>query len=679
MLPALGQITAENQGEAINWIEMLIQEGRDVRQAALEQMNDCMVTYDLGVDTAEPDDPALVNDSQNAVIAAVDTQTREATDPTVVPVEQGEGGPAFWVGPAAMLERLGVPPQPFTQWSYGPDGQMNPPQPIPEEMALQLQQSGQDRYLCTVDDAEVAKFCTTVGKLAWNRSQTNRWLRRNILQNNVKGWQFVWALHDNRRRLNSYRNVPNAQVYCDLAEDVGQMAWMVIDDIMAKDEALKYFHDLSDEIQRLAVTGVVDPLPGGGWSRFVGRFYYRPVVPIRMTWLRDQAIPMTHQEALDAGAVVQAKRQVIVTPPAPVMPPEPENVADVASEPVGEPAGENATMASTPVMPQIIEEDIPGQYALPDGTPVAPGDELWPANFGIREIVQIGREIVADRQCADWDIPVALNQNIPVLGTPYGYGEPHRVKGLQKSKNRLLQSIVDYSDFYRFPPALISQSMKAALGGVDCITPGVILTCPDQMFMQLGGRANVFMDLPQLPPAAAEFLPAISNELDKQSQNAPVLQGYAPGANMSGEAINSLQQSASALISYKAKTSSDMCYRLAMLSLHRIMSTITPQEAHQMVSRLPIHVEAEIIARYHRSHYDVEIEVQAGTSSAKAQKREQVDADQKACRISLQSAREDLNIDHWKETQRIENEQRTAMALQAQMRPAAPVPQPPPQ
>lgn len=652
MLPPLGQITDDTQGEAINWIEQLTYEGRDVRDRMLESMAESLATYDLTTDANDPSEPALVNDAQNAVIAATDIQTREPPEPTVIPIEEGESGPSYWIGPALM-----VPPE-FTTWNVGPSGEPIPPTSLPEDMVEQFRLAGLERHIITVDDAEVAKFCSTVLKLTRARSGTDRWLRRNVLHNNAKGWQFVWFLHDKYRRLNLLRNVPNSQVYCDLKEDVGLMDWLIIDDILSADEASKAFPDLAVEIADLATTGSIDVIQGGTWSRFTGRFYYRPMVAMRMTWLRDQPIPIEPEEALNLGLVIPAQQLVqvpAVAPEAGMMEMDPDVVA--------------------PDLSQTIAIDAPGQYTLPDGTPTAPGDPSWPARYGIREIVQIGRRIVRDRECEDWDIPVSLNQNIPVLGTPYGYGEPHRVRGLQSSKNRLLQSIVDYSDFYRFPPALMSQSMKASLGGVDCVTPGLILTCSDQQYSALGGKANIFMDLPQLPPASTQFLPAITQELDRQTQNAPVLQGYA-SPNSSGKAIEALQFSASSMVSYKGKTTGDMYYRICRLSLHRLMSTMTPQEAHVMVSRLPIHVEAEILSRFDKNRYDVEIEIQAGNGAAAQKKREQANEDQKMGRISMQSAREMLNLDHWKEETRTQSEQRSAAAMMASVTPQATQPQP---
>ncbi len=644
MLPPLGQITSENQGDAIRYIADLTLEGRSIRDAAIERASTCNTIYENATDSEDPDDPALVNDAQNAVIASTDMQTREPPDPTVVAVEQGEAGPWYWIGRSGQVPQMDA----YLQPTLDAEGQVGPPPAVEEQLVEQLRAAGLERYLIQINDEARAKFYSILHKIHWKRSQSDQFLRRNLLRNNVVGWQFVRFLHDPYNHRYVYRKLSPRQVNMDLVEDIADAGYLIIDDVLAQDEALKYFPDLADAINaHVTPTGEAPQLfDNGGWGGIQGRVYYRPMVAMRFCWLRDQAIPMGEDEAVKLGHVLQVSEQF-------------------------------AAGLDERGMPVMQERPVPGQYTLPDGTPVAPGDELWPARFGIREIIQIGTEIVADRECQDWDIPVALNVNVPLLDTPFGYGEPWRIRGLQRAKNSMLASGVDYTMFYRFPPAVVPNSLKAQLGDANCIEPGQLYGIPDNLFQEMHGQVNMFMSLPQLPPGVSAMFTVVSSETDKQSQHTPVLQGYMPSATASGKTIEALQYSASSLISYKAKSTTDMVYRLCMLGLYALRRTLTVDEAMMMVSRYPRHVTAALLSPRQGAQFDIEVEVLAGNGAAQGQRRAQTNEDQTARRISMQTARERLNIDHYVESDRMASEARQQAALVAAAQPPMPATAPP--
>jgi hypothetical protein len=631
MLPSLGKITDDNKGSAIQYISGLVIEGRDVRDQMLEQASSCATIYEFGTESME--DVSLVNDSQNAVISSTDIQTKEPPEPTIVPIEHGEGGNTYWNGPQGTI------PEQFTKWSSAGD-QL----PVPQEMIDPLKMSGYERYLVQINDDETSKFATTCFNVYWKRSLVPMFLRKNLLQNNIKGWQWVWYRFDPWMGRHRLQNISSAQVHVDLGvEDVSNASYAIIDVVLPYDECLKLFPELAGYLkEHPPQSGGVPPIfPNGQWGKSDGRNYYRQVVPLRICWLRDQPIPMSEQEALEAELVQQQ-----------TIPVEGVQVAD-------------DSMAISPQVRQVLVND--------QGEEVSHGDENWPARFGIRELIQVGNDIVIDRECQDWDIPLAVNQNIPVLGTLYGYGEPHRIKGLQGAKNRSIRQMVDYGDFYRHPPSLVSQSMKTAMGNLNMVDPGTMISIPDQLYRELNGKAQVFLDLPQIPPAVAQFLPAISQELDKQTQNSPVMQGYAPGGNMSGTAIEALQYSSSSQISFKARSTSEMCYRLCKLMMHAIFTSLDVRQASKIVSQYTPQIVSEFLNRLKTSQYDVEVEILAGSGAAAKVKQQSAIEQYKEGLITKQSAQESLNIDHYKEADREEVEAKKQAALQQSLIPQQPV------
>jgi hypothetical protein len=634
MLPQFGKINDSNKGEAIQFISGLVLEGSSVRQQMLEQADSCAAIYEYGSDSTT--DTALVNDAQNAVIASTDIQTKEPPEPTITAVEHTDGGDWYWNGPEGVIG-----PQ------YGKVAGGNQ-LPLPEQLVELLRSMGKDRHLVQINDEEVCKFATTLFKIPWKTSQVPKFLRRNLLQNNVKGWQWVWYRYDKWNRQHRLQNLSSRQVYVDTGvEDVKDAAYAVIDIVLAHDEALKLFPELSEAISKdgTSITGTPTPFDNGDWGKNDGKYYYRPVVPMRICWLRDQAIPMTEEEAIAEGLVRRVEAPV-----------EPSVVIDEFG------------------MQQVVNHPPVIQLLDPNGNAITPDDSAWPARFGIREIIQIGTDIVADGECRDWDIPLAVNQNLPVLGTLFGYGEPYRIKGLQGAKNRAINQMVDYGDYYRHMPAVISQSMKTAMGDVNCVEPGTMIILPDNVFREwVAASSKIFMDLPQLPPAASQFLPALSNELDKQSQHSPVLQGYAPGANVSGRAIEQLQYASSSNISYKAKTTSDMLYRLCRLMLDALVTNLTVEQVCRMVQKYSPTVTGFLMERLKKGHFDIEIEISAGAGAAETVKREQSAQDLKDGLLSPQSASEGRNIDYYREQDRMEANARRQAAAMASMAPQQPM------
>lgn len=640
-LPPLGSADADAGAAALLYLANLVTE--DANRRPIDAAESNVAVFEAGDESNDVQNPALVNDAANAVIAATDLQLREPPLPTLKPREVGEGGPRFWTGPAEMM-----PAQPMQDPLSGAVAAVplfDPMQPLPEAMVQMLGAMGLERFVVTVDDTTKAKFGSDVFQAFWQRSQCDQWLRRNLLRTNVQGYQPVWYRFDKWRKRHVLRHWPLCQFYVDsCAESIEDAAWCVLDIVLDKAEAIALFPDLQDKIEEHAKPGTPDTFDNGRWGTACNRDFQRPVVAMRLAWLRYQPIPLTTDEAVQFGGVAPAKQMV------------------------------QTGIDETTQMPVMEEQDIPGQYMLGDA-PVAPGEPAWPSRPGIREIIQIGREKVRDQECDEWDIPVLVNINRPIIGTMFGQGEPAMIRELQKAKNRAYNSVVDHLNYYRYPIGIGPASMVNALGGkVDMLHPGQFYKVQDNTFIATQ-NARYFIEPPQMPPALPNGIAQITSEMDKQSQHAPVMQGYAPGASSSGKQVELLQQAASSTISDKARVTSYMLQRIARLMLHAMQRDLTLMDVMQVVSRYPEHVAKMLWDGVVTGDWDFEIEVTAGTQTAALARQQKDLSDLGAGAISMQTYREGQKIDHGREEQRIKEQMRQQAAMQMEAMAGMPAPQ----
>jgi hypothetical protein len=673
-IPRCGFIGEEDHAQVATYLSELAQESRDARAPREPMAEACLNLWTYGVE--DPDSLAanqiVVQRIQGTIAAICQIQLDEAPTATLEPVETGEPPEYYWAGGGVGSTRialappelggLGLMPEEVGEW-VDDNGETQSPLPLDEQLGEFLTATaapaevapllgpGQVRphWIVEFNDRLVADVYQTVLKVFWQRSQIDLTVRQVLTDTNIVGWQWVLYEYDDAARRHKLTQVPVKQVHCDpTARDIADAAFAGVDIPMDLSAARACYPHLTDVLEAEAVTGYPNrPDASTTFSSQFDRSFNRPMVTLRIMWLRNQVVPMGSDEALALGLVLH-----VPTPmePAPT-PPDPSSV------PVNRDAGIAAT-GDTPV-----PDGPAGGFTLPDGTPVEPGDPAWPTRLGVRQLTEIGGKIVDDRESPFGDIPLLLSVNIPLPAGPFGIGEPWRLKDLQAAESRTLDAMIKHVEFYGNPITTISQSMKALLGedykdARAC--PGLVLTVPDDLYERTGGKVEAIHDPPPLSAGHAQLFPMLGGLIDDISGNTEAIQGRMPSQAHSGRAIEMLQSAASGVIGFKAKRLADMLRRLTMFQLHALVWMVSEDEIAAVVGQYPRHIIRKVCERARRLEWNVTVNIDAGTGGGRMQKRALAAQDLQARAISVQTYQEEAGIDPRRERHRLMAEQQQA-------------------
>lgn len=678
VLPPLGQIGENDHAMASGYLQGLVQEAIEARSEWTELADSNLTIYTFGDDPAPSDDVITVNEIQNAVIAITDIQTKEPAQATLEPVETGEPPERFWAGPAPIGLQIGLAPQQLAPW-VDETGQQQPPLPIEEGQADQIHmliEAGQlkEQWLVEVNDQLVADTYQPLFDVYFDRSKSPLFLRQNILETNIQGW--AWGLYefDDDTKRHCLRHLSVRQVYVDpTIRDIQDASYAGVDLVLDANEAKKLYPALAQQIDDHSRQGVPDRYDSNVnyGQQFNDRNFRRDMIVLRVFWLRNQPCPYTPEQAVGAGAVQPGQ---------------------VPMEPVETPAEQNAPFYPAAGGTQAGTESVPGDATADDGSPppsAAPpmrpamvhpetGEEMtashpdWPTRTCLRQITEIAGIIVDDRECEFFDIPLLHNVNIPVPGRPWGLGEPMRLKGLQRARSRMVDSISQHCEFFKSPLTTISQSMYDIMPDAykdGHIKPGMVLIVPDQQWDATGGKVHNFIDPPTTPPALVDFQEILRNEITEQSGHSEVLQGRAQPQVKSGKAIELLQTASSSMIGFKSQRTGDVVKRMAELMLHSLVWRLSVQDVYRVVSQYPTFVLEAICKRAQRIEWDINVIISSGSGATLQRKKQEAQGDLQLGAISMETYRDKARIDHRVETQRIAGEQMQMAKMQAALAP----------
>lgn len=663
MLPPIGQISADDTQDVASYLVGLAQEAREARQPWERMVADNIQIYLWGELIGSDESPGvtdpnriIVNEIQNAIIAATDIQTKDPPSATLEPVETGEPPLYYWGGPQEIGLAIGLLPFEVADFTDEQTGETKPPVPldplvagqlkamaIPEEVSPALPPGMiRPEWLVELNDKLVADVYQSVFDVVWARSGTDLWVRESLNDTNIQGW--AWGLYEfnDTEKRHVLRHLPINQVYIDpVVRDISRASYAGYDLPIDADEAKAMFPHLADVIDENAGEGMPawPDAASGTWSSIYQRNFRRPMVVFRRFWIRNQVVPFTHEEATAHGAVISQ--------------PDPTD----------------------PQQQILIDPET--------GNVVKPGDTAngWPTRLGVRQITQLGATIVDDREAEFADIPLLHNVNIPVPGErPWGLGEPFRLYSLQQAESNILDAMVKHVGYYKSPTGFMSESMHALLPEEQrdmYARPGKQYIMPDEQYAACGGKPTMFQDPPAMPPALGDLLPQVKQMINEQSGHAEVLQGRAQSQVKSGKAIELLQSAASSMIGFKSQRTGDMVKRLADLMLHSLVFRLEVPDIAQIVSKYPPHVLASICQRARQIEWDVSVKVQAGSGEIQSQKRQLAMMDLQAGAISLKTYWEQCGIDGRQEEARLANQQQRMAQQQMGMMPppgAAPMP-----
>jgi hypothetical protein len=690
-LPPIGQITPETEAETIQFLGYLTLEAVEARAPWDDTLDANENTFTYGDENGPDDSKIIVNEIQNAIVAATDIQTKEPPTATLEPVETGEP-PLYWfAGPeeaAAPLMLQGLL-QPFevTEW-MDEYGQLQPPTPldpliagylksleVPEEVSPALPPGAiRPDWLVAMDDKLIADTYQIVFDVFWDRCDAERWIRKNLLDTNVWGWNFGLYEFDDTGLTHVLRHLPLKQVYIDpTTDDVGTAAYIGFDLPLDANEARALYPEYTDVIDAEAKDGYPDrPDSQAQWSDTYNRVFRRDMITLRVFWLRNQVVPMGKDEAVALGLVAEVGYGDEQAGEAPLgdqasdggglgeqsaSTPVDANLAADQSEPVADGGMATAVADDAGVAPAASGHCI----LIATGQPIEPGDVAagWPTRLGIRQVTQLGQtRIIDDRETQHAEIPILHNVNIPLPGLrPWGLGEPYRLKAIQRAESTLITSMVQHAKYFASPVSTMSQSMHDALPPEfkdASIKPGLRIVVPDEQWMAVKGQVETITDPPPLSPAHAELFPMIKSLIQEQSGHSEVLQGRTGSDARSGTAIDLLQTAASSMIGFKAQRTGDMVKRMSKLMLHSLVWRLDVDDLEKIVSKYPRHVLEAIHQRARQIEWNVKVVVQAGNGGLNLQKRQQAQMDLQVGAISLEGYREKAGIDSRLEDQRIE-------------------------
>lgn len=681
------------------------------------------IIYHYGDDPIPEPNVVIANEIQNHIIAS---QMQEPPRCSLKPVETGEEGDLYWAGDQAMGIQLGLEPNMVADWLQSsqsgqptlpddPTAQSMPPIPIPpgplaDQLRLMME-TGQikDTALVEVTDRLMAEVMQRVFDLFWERSDCDRKIGECMLDTDVIGWGWMLYEWDDDYKRHILRQIPIKQMYIDpTVRDIADAAYVGFDLPLDKDEAKKLYPDLAEQIELYRQQNGGQPIrpdSNTNWGQAYERNFQRDIVVLRVFWLPNTAIPLSPEAAVITGKVevreipdetVQFQEGSGDTGPSDdsVRPAGSDGGSDDAAAPASdsaglpdEPAGgggsDGSPLGAAPVAatPVRVAYYLPGtdiEVTPPTSTEAIPEDAPpWPTRIGVREIVQIVNNIVADRECQHWHIPIVHNVNIPIIGKPYGLGEPFRLVSIQRGRSRMLNSIVQHCEYFKAPIVSVAASVNAALPDSQkkgFVKPGTRFVWPDHLYQAFAGKPFSVQDPPRTPEALITGQDIFKQEMAEQSGHTPVMRGETEGDVKSGKAINMLQQAAVGVVDFKHRRGSQMIKRLARLMLHSIVNRLECKDIYKIISEYPYHILEAICERAKNSDWDVEVEDASGNSQTKARKKAEAAQDLQMGAISLQTYCEIAGINYHQEKRRRRVEAREAAMAAAGMIPGMPMP-----
>ncbi len=714
----------------------LIQESVNIRDSSWVNLpgyaNDSCQLY-LGQSNSVWDSSAApyrvtINRIQNAVISNVAVQTSDPAKVEFKPRETGEK-PIFYFNTKIQTpeaQQISGTLDPI----YTHPNELGDVEPLPDDVAMMVMQqiklsqaraqqakvaslqSGAptvspeplpDDLLIAVDDELAAAAMQKVFDIKWDEANLDFYVTENQLYNTLLGAQHMAYEWDEDEQRPNVWNPMWMLVHVDPTRtDISKCQWAVMDFIMSADEAKARNPQIDPQaIDALAskspyvpgITGQTLPM----W--YIQTSFQREMVVIRYMWRRFQPFPLSAEEAMEAGHVEVGLPDPPELDPAPnllsriasgasrifgglINDPDEQADGTVGEEAIGSGAESGLPGGATEPKPSVLRHKKSGQVVgsiLDDGG-YAPNaqHEMWPVRYGLEQSTMIvggaGGLVIKSGECEFIDIPLPHNVNIPIPGTPWGQGEPTRLKGLQVALDRVLSDCVAQQHNLAFPVQVVSETTNKAMSKElkdAYIKPANMIVVPDSIIAAAGGADKLItlLNPASVSAATVDLVRLLLELLDKETNMADALQGQAP-AGRSGEAIDFLQTAAKGVIAYKGMRAEKMIKYLAKLIRSDIVRRITPQQLAEICPKYPVQVWMHLNRRWKVAEEDMSVEVTSGSGSAKARKEQATMAKFAAGLIPLSTAQKEMNYD----PEILANDQ----ARQQQMDAASQQPQQPP-
>lgn len=511
-----------------------------------------------------------------------------------------------------------------------------------------------EETLVEVTDFTTAAALQTVFDAMWEECGGQVVFGENVLNKNILGISPTLYQFDDETKQHVLENIHPLQVFLDPFKSLYTKGhYEVYVEPISADEACAMQPHLEKPIREAATYGVFH-FPGvshqGASARYLQKFG-RDMVVVVHCWLRHQPYPMTPDEALQAGRVKQGEL------------------------PTGE-MTEELDPATGLAMPAPVMR--PALLHPETGEELAEGTPAWPVRYGIRQLSILANEAVEDRECEFVNIPLPWNTNLPVPFSPWGMGEPKRLKGLQQALNTALSSIVTHQAYSAVPPEVARQEVVEALGKhLERIRakPGQRLVVPPTVASLVGNDLSKliqYLQTADMPADAWKLVEFLLRVIDTEGNQSEVMQGNAP-SGYSGDTVAALQNAASQVIKAKSLHTEHWLKWVAKLMVHSIVNRMGPADWRRYCSKYPPQALAALHAKAKQLDVDIAVEIKSGSGSTKKQQAQNVMSARTAgVPVSPQTSLENLGLDADAELQRNADWQRKTAAVMPP--PPAPAP-----
>lgn len=520
-----------------------------------------------------------LNRTQNAIIASVAVQTEQRPAIRLSPVESNEP-PVLFLSPVGA-QKLDAVLEGGEQLVEGfSESQVRGEEAISGEHVAALAalpDFDPSTDIFQITDAVVTDSVQRVFDVMWDRSGADFAWTENILYKSVVGHTAMLIQWDEQTGLPEYINCHPKAVWIDpTAHGIEDAAYLIYDQTLSVEEAIARFPEHETEIRKAeTVTPGLNEESTAASRPYSDVKFERNMVTLRTAWLRHEMLPLSPDDAIDAGVVA-------------------------------------------------FDEET-GAFVTDEGESTGPSEPSWPKSPGIRQVMVINGATVDDRRCPYDNIPVAWNVNIPIPLRPYGQGEPERMESLQKAINRIVSILHNHCKYFQSPMSVLPVSVKNRLpkGAATHAHPGKTYTLPDELIEQFGRNLKIFVDPPSLPASYIEFLGLLLAEANNISGHSDVMQGNTPSRVESGRAIDLLQTAARGVISFKSLYTERALVYMTRLVIGMIRDFLDADEWSKYVSDMPRQALVAMQERSKLLDFDIRVEVVSGKGTSRQFKQQQ--------------------------------------------------------
>ncbi len=503
--------------------------------------------------------------------------------------------------------------------------------PMLKVQAQALIQSGMvgENAFIEVDDAMVADMISTINDTMWEASGEDFMLAEAIQQGLITGTQPRLIQWDTANHQWQTFNPHIKNVWIDPSYSyIDRAQYVVYAELIDADRVRAIYPNLSDKFVDSQMSSTARTVVGTAQMGYpYTRVFHRGMVQVVHAWLRDQMV----------------------------------------NQPL---------MADEAMRRNLVQMQPDGSFIGPGNQPLEYGGQGWPTEpkRGIRQITLVGQEVVEDIACPYRDIPMSWFVNIPRYGMPYGMGEPEFCDSLQVQLNRMLSIFVNTTEQYQCPMETVPASVKQQMGDSAYENmysfAGRRITLPDQLFMQLQGRASMFNYPPPLNESYMNLFQILLAEFDRFTGYTDVMRGSATPDATSGRAIGLLQDAATKVIAYRALWLERSIMTQTRIATSAIVDFLPADMYPKYVGKYPPSVWKALRSRAKDLNFDISASVTAGKDGGKRQQYADAMAlyqNTQGQAVTIRTLQEKSGvIDHVQEADRMRDQMAQAAQAQAQ-------------